>query len=67
MKTAKSKNLLFAGLDSKKGLAKSALFWRKGNATPKPDGFCVGFSRFEARLCLVSNPKTNRQEVVFTF
>ncbi|MDR3159624.1 MAG: hypothetical protein LBU11_11620 [Zoogloeaceae bacterium] len=31
--------------------------------TPRLDGFCVGFSRFEARLCLVSNPKTNRQKV----
>jgi hypothetical protein len=49
--------LLFAGLISKKGQAKLALFWSKGNVTPLPDGFCLGSTRFEARLCLVSNPK----------
>jgi hypothetical protein len=55
--TSKSKNLLFAGVVSKTGQAKLALFWSKGNVTPLPDEFCVGFTRFEARLCLVSNPR----------
>jgi hypothetical protein len=41
----------------KKGQAKRALFWSKGNVTPLPDEFCVGLTRFEARLCLVSNPR----------
>jgi hypothetical protein len=27
-------------LISKKGQAKLALFWSKGNVTPLPDGFC---------------------------
>jgi hypothetical protein len=47
----------FAGLIRKKGQAKRALFWRKGNVTPLADGFCVELTRFEARLCLVSNPR----------
>jgi hypothetical protein len=54
---AKSKTLLFAGLISKKGQAKLALFWSKGNIIPLADGFCVGSTRFGARLCLVSNPR----------
>jgi hypothetical protein len=49
--------LLFVGLISKKGQAKLALFWSKGNVTPLADGFCVGLTRFGARLCLVSNPR----------
>jgi hypothetical protein len=48
---------LFAGLINKKGQAKLALFWSKGKVTTLPDGFCVGSTRFEARLCLVSNPR----------
>jgi hypothetical protein len=42
---AKSKNLLFADSFSKKGQAKLALFWRKGEETPWPDGVCVGATR----------------------
>jgi hypothetical protein len=36
----------------------------------RPDRFCVGFTRFarfEAKLCLVSNPKVSRQKVAFHF
>jgi hypothetical protein len=40
---AKSRTPLFAGSVSKKGQAKPALFWSKGNETPRPRWFCVGF------------------------
>jgi hypothetical protein len=36
---AKSKNLLFAGIVSKKGQAKLALFWSEDKENPRPDGF----------------------------
>jgi hypothetical protein len=39
--SAKSENLLFAGLISKKGQAKLALFWGKSNETPQPGRFCT--------------------------
>jgi hypothetical protein len=59
---AKSKTPLLADSNSKKGQAKLALFWNKGNETPRPNWFCVGFTQFEARLFLASNPKTTRQK-----
>ncbi|MDR3157980.1 MAG: hypothetical protein LBU11_02995 [Zoogloeaceae bacterium] len=37
-------------------------FWGKGNETPQADWFCVGLTRFEARLCLVSNPRQTGKE-----
>jgi hypothetical protein len=50
-------------LISKKGQAKLALFWNKGNVTPLADGFCVGlhglkpgFAWFQTQ----DNPAKNR-------
>jgi hypothetical protein len=42
---SKSKTLLFAESDSKKGQAKLVLFWSKGKETPRPDGFRVGIGQ----------------------
>jgi hypothetical protein len=54
---SKSNPLLFAGLIRKKGQAKRALFWSQGNVTPTAGWVLRWVTRFEARLCLVSNPR----------
>jgi hypothetical protein len=59
---SKSKNLLFAGSVSKKGQAKPALFWSKGNKTPRPDGFSFGLHGLTAKLYFPFKPKTNQQK-----
>jgi hypothetical protein len=46
---SKSKTLLFADSDRKKGQAKLALFWSKGKKIPRPDGFCVASTWFETQ------------------
>jgi hypothetical protein len=55
--SSKSKNLLFAGLVSPKEQAKPALFGGENNETPRTGWFCLGFTRLEARLRLVSSPR----------
>jgi hypothetical protein len=49
---SKSKTPLFASSVSRKGQAKPALSWSKGNETPRPDWFSVGFSGLKTKLCL---------------
>jgi hypothetical protein len=54
--SVKSNPHLFAGLIRKKGQAKRALFWRKGNVYTVWSQALPGFK-----------PKTNRQKIGFIF
>jgi hypothetical protein len=56
-KTSRPATFDFALGSDKKGTVSPALFLEKATKPNNRDGVYVGFTRFEAKLCLASNPK----------